>query len=55
MKFRNDESVNFQHSRPISIENASDFDLQSMKAVIIENQRLGSPFAFVVFGKKVDV
>src|SRR3954467_374085 len=45
---RNDASVILQHSRSIGVENASDFDLQSIKAVIVEYQRFGGPLAFVV-------
>src|SRR6266850_8143964 len=42
------------HARAIGIENSRHFDAQPMLAVVIEEQRLGAAFAFIVTGARSD-
>ena len=51
---RDDAAVEGVHPRAVGVEDAHDADVDPVHAVIVHEQRLGGPLAFVVAGPRAD-
>ena len=53
-EIRDDAAITWVHARPIGVENTRNFNVEIMLAVIVEKERFGAAFAFIVASARAD-